>query len=114
MRRSNPGFLCGLWIASRSLSSGAHSHDPLARNEGAARRPSAYRAALQLVRRSAIAFDVGVGVELPRLLEALLIGENVLVVRLVGEFPVARGGTEREAVELGAAGFENAKCCVGA
>jgi hypothetical protein len=28
-------FLCvGLWIASRSLSSGAHSRDPLARNDG--------------------------------------------------------------------------------
>jgi hypothetical protein len=27
-RRSNPGFLRGLWIASRSLSSGAHSRDP--------------------------------------------------------------------------------------
>jgi hypothetical protein len=34
LRRSNPVFLCGLWIASRSLSSGAHSRDPLARNDG--------------------------------------------------------------------------------
>ena len=34
-RRSNPFFLCaGRWIASRSLSSGAHSRDPLARNDG--------------------------------------------------------------------------------
>jgi len=31
-RRSNP-FLLALWIASRSLSSGAHSRDPLARND---------------------------------------------------------------------------------
>src|SRR6195256_2050088 len=33
-RTSNPFFLAGLWIASRSLSSGAHSRDPLARNDG--------------------------------------------------------------------------------
>jgi hypothetical protein len=34
-RRNNPFFLCcGTWIASRSLSSGAHSRDPLARNDG--------------------------------------------------------------------------------
>src|SRR5258707_4184207 len=34
-RRSNPlSPLSGLWIASRSLSSGAHSRDPLARNDG--------------------------------------------------------------------------------
>jgi hypothetical protein len=26
--------LCGEWTASRSLSSGAHSRDPLARNDG--------------------------------------------------------------------------------
>jgi hypothetical protein len=32
--RSNPVLLRGLWIASRSLSSGAHSRDPLARNDG--------------------------------------------------------------------------------
>jgi hypothetical protein len=33
-RRSNPFFLCvATWIASRSLSSGAHSRDPLARND---------------------------------------------------------------------------------
>jgi hypothetical protein len=33
-RRSNPGLLClERWIASRSLSSGAHSRDPLARND---------------------------------------------------------------------------------
>jgi hypothetical protein len=32
-RRSNPLFLAALWIASRSLSSGAHSRDPLARND---------------------------------------------------------------------------------
>src|SRR5437016_13225375 len=31
---SNPALFCGLWIASRSLSSGAHSRDPLARNDG--------------------------------------------------------------------------------
>jgi hypothetical protein len=32
---SNPFFLCAArWIASRSLSSGAHSRDPLARNDG--------------------------------------------------------------------------------
>ena len=34
MRPSNPFFLCAArWIASRSLSSGAHSRDPLARND---------------------------------------------------------------------------------
>ena len=34
-RRSNPAFSSGQsWIASRSLSSGAHSRDPLARNDG--------------------------------------------------------------------------------
>jgi hypothetical protein len=34
-RRSNPFFLCAArWIASRSLSSGARSRDPLARNDG--------------------------------------------------------------------------------
>ena len=34
-RRSNPLFLCAAkWIASRSLSSGAHSRDPLARSDG--------------------------------------------------------------------------------
>jgi hypothetical protein len=34
-RRSNPFFLyAARWIASRSLSSGAHSRDPLARNDG--------------------------------------------------------------------------------
>ena len=34
-RRSNPSVLCAArWIASRSLSSGAHSRDPLARNDG--------------------------------------------------------------------------------
>jgi hypothetical protein len=33
-KRSNPFFLCAMkWIASRSLSSGAHSRDPLARND---------------------------------------------------------------------------------
>jgi hypothetical protein len=33
--RSNPFFLfAARWIASRSLSSGAHSRDPLARNDG--------------------------------------------------------------------------------
>src|ERR1700736_2885632 len=33
-KRSNPLFLCmARWIASRSLSSGAHSRDPLARND---------------------------------------------------------------------------------
>jgi hypothetical protein len=35
MRRSNPALLVDLWIASRSLSSGAHSRDPLARNDEA-------------------------------------------------------------------------------
>src|SRR6266403_2069705 len=36
-RRSNPYFLCAArWIASRSLSSGAHSRDPVARNDGSA------------------------------------------------------------------------------
>jgi hypothetical protein len=35
-KRSNPFFLCAAkWIASRSLSSGAHSRDPVARNDGA-------------------------------------------------------------------------------
>src|SRR5712672_3080311 len=34
-RRSNPFFLyAARWIASRSLSSGAHSRDPVARNDG--------------------------------------------------------------------------------
>jgi hypothetical protein len=37
MRRSNPAFFARdkeeSWIASRSLSSGAHSRDPLARND---------------------------------------------------------------------------------
>jgi DUF218 domain-containing protein len=34
-RPSNPFFLCAVrWIASRSLSSGAQSRDPLARNDG--------------------------------------------------------------------------------
>jgi hypothetical protein len=34
-KRSNPFFLyAAAWIASRSLSSGAHSRDPLARNDG--------------------------------------------------------------------------------
>ena len=37
-RRSDPSFLfAALWIASRSLSSGAHSRDPLARNDGVGR-----------------------------------------------------------------------------
>src|SRR5258708_38088279 len=36
-RRSNPLFLSAApWIASRSLSSGAHSRDPVARNDGEA------------------------------------------------------------------------------
>src|SRR6266404_5011251 len=34
LRRSNPAFFAARWIASRSLSSGAHSRDPLARNDG--------------------------------------------------------------------------------
>ena len=35
LRRSNPFFLCAAtWIASRSLSSGARSRDPVARNDG--------------------------------------------------------------------------------
>jgi len=34
-QRSNPFFLCVVrWIASRGLSSGARSRDPLARNDG--------------------------------------------------------------------------------
>jgi hypothetical protein len=33
-RRSNPFSFAVRWIASRSLSSGAHSRDPLARNDG--------------------------------------------------------------------------------
>jgi hypothetical protein len=33
-RRSNPFHYAALWIASLSLSSGAHSRDPLARNDG--------------------------------------------------------------------------------
>src|SRR5712691_7282623 len=33
-KRSNPYFLAARWIASRSLSSSAHSRDPLARNDG--------------------------------------------------------------------------------
>src|SRR5204862_7848799 len=32
LRRSNPALLC-FWIASRSLSSGARSRDPLVRND---------------------------------------------------------------------------------
>jgi hypothetical protein len=41
-KRSNPFFLCAAsWIASRSLSSGAHSRDPVARND-AARYESAF------------------------------------------------------------------------
>src|SRR5258708_1927671 len=35
-RRSNPVLHVWPWIASRSLSSGGHSPDPLARNDGAA------------------------------------------------------------------------------
>jgi hypothetical protein len=35
LRRSNPAFLLlQSWIASQSLSSGAHTRDPLARNDG--------------------------------------------------------------------------------
>jgi hypothetical protein len=35
LRRSNPSFLyAAKWIASRSLSSGEHSRDPVARNDG--------------------------------------------------------------------------------
>jgi hypothetical protein len=33
-RRSNPFFFAAKWIASRSMSSGARSRDPLARNDG--------------------------------------------------------------------------------
>src|SRR5205085_6829409 len=32
-QRSNPGCLVTFWIASRSLSTGAHSRDPLTRND---------------------------------------------------------------------------------
>src|SRR5260370_27278763 len=38
-RRSNPHFLGARWIASLSLSSGARSRDPLARNDGQNRNP---------------------------------------------------------------------------
>jgi hypothetical protein len=39
-RRSNPLFLdAAPWIASRSLSSGARSRDPLARNDGLIKAP---------------------------------------------------------------------------
>jgi hypothetical protein len=31
-------FTCGFWIASRSLSSGAHARDPLAPNDGTAKK----------------------------------------------------------------------------
>jgi nicotinamide-nucleotide amidase len=42
-RRSNPlSPLLWLWIASRSLSSGAHSRDPLARNDGCASLPTSH------------------------------------------------------------------------
>src|SRR5713226_5092704 len=34
LRRSNPYLRAALWIASRSLPSGAHSRDPVARNDG--------------------------------------------------------------------------------
>src|ERR1700754_2438222 len=34
LRRSNPVFAWQPWIASRRLSSGAHSRDPVARNDG--------------------------------------------------------------------------------
>jgi hypothetical protein len=55
-RRSNPfSVLSWLWIASRSLSSGAHSRDPLARNDGGAslptshfKQPAAYRHGLAI------------------------------------------------------------------
>src|ERR1700730_7962139 len=39
-RRSNPFLPAATWIASQSLSSGAHSRDPLARNDGGARGAS--------------------------------------------------------------------------
>src|SRR5206468_6859374 len=43
---SNPAFLLRQsWIASRSLSSGAHSRDPLARNDGGAITTHQYTAA---------------------------------------------------------------------
>ncbi len=35
----------GVWIASRSLSSGAHSRDPLARNDGSVYFGSSFSAA---------------------------------------------------------------------
>src|SRR5665213_199859 len=38
-RRSNPALSCGSWIASRSLSSGGHSPDPLARNDDLSHPP---------------------------------------------------------------------------
>ncbi|MGC2813025.1 MAG: hypothetical protein WA303_21995, partial [Bradyrhizobium sp.] len=37
-KQSTPPFAV-IWIASRSLSSGAHSRDPLARNDGMEREP---------------------------------------------------------------------------
>jgi hypothetical protein len=47
-RRSNPFFLyIATWIASRSLSSGAHSRDPLARNDASFSPPSARVSAWQ-------------------------------------------------------------------
>jgi hypothetical protein len=42
-RRSNPVLLPSLWIASRSLSSGAHSRDPLARNDREESFDASYR-----------------------------------------------------------------------
>src|SRR5258708_29232989 len=47
LRRSNPCFLrAERWVASRSLSSGAHSRDAVARNDGAtSRKTSAARVA---------------------------------------------------------------------
>ena len=50
-RRSNPFFLSAVgWIASRSLSSGAHSGDPLARNDSELERPQEIQKILLLVR----------------------------------------------------------------
>jgi len=55
-RRSNPLFLCvARWIASRSLSSGAHSRDPLARNDTQTRLSRGRRMRLNAPCHTAIA-----------------------------------------------------------
>src|SRR5205809_299436 len=79
-RRSNPVLYAALWIASRSLSSGAHSRDPLARNDG--ERPEAKNADLPV-----LLLDKGrkgVDILLQHLLECFL-GERALVVEGVAD-----------------------------